>query len=50
MVTDIEGKRGTYDFTLTSLTGACPIKAFEPRQIYVIRTELTFYVRMGKGP
>ena len=32
---NVERKRYTYDVPLTSLTGACPIDAFEPRQIDV---------------
>ena len=48
--TNVERKRGTDDVTLTSLTSACPISAFQPRQIDVIRTAFTFYVRVTTGP
>ena len=49
--TNVERKRCMYDVTLTSLSGACLISAFEPRQIDVIRTAFTFYVRVTmKGP
>ena len=45
--TNVERKRCTYDVTLTSLTGACPISAFEHRQI---RTAFMFYVHVTKDP
>ena len=47
---NVERKHDTYDVTLTLCTGACPISAFEPRQINVIRTAFTSYVRATKGP
>ena len=34
----VERKRCTYDVSLTSLFGVCPISAFGPRQINVICT------------
>ena len=46
---NVERKRRTYDVTLTSFTGACPISASKPRQIDVIRTAFTFYIRVTKG-
>ena len=48
--TNVECKRCTFDVTLTSLTGASPISAFKPRQIDIIRTALTLYIRVTKGP
>ena len=47
--TNVERKRVTYDFTLTTLTSACPISAFGARKIDVIRTAFTFYVLVTKG-
>ena len=47
--TDVERKHGTYDAILTSLTGACPISAFKPRQIDVIRTTFTFVHYKNSG-
>ena len=37
--TDDERKRGTYDVTFTTFTGACPISTFESHQGDVIRAE-----------
>ena len=43
---NIESKHCTYDVTLTSNTGACPISTFKPHQIDII---LLFYVSVTKG-
>ena len=46
---NVERKRCTYDVTLTSLTGACPISPIEPHQIDIIRTAFTSYSSVTKG-
>ena len=41
---NIERKLCTYDVTLTSFTGACPISALKPCQIANIGAAFTFYI------
>ena len=47
--TNVERKCGTYDVTLTSLNGACPISTFEHVKLTSYRA-FTLYVRVTKVP